>query len=357
MADRREELQRRHAQAQQRLTGGESQCGGKPVGRCDSPLPPAKIASSNGATPPPRPATPAVAGAGRQPTVRQWLLIGAAAIVVVTILAGVGFWVLGRIGGSPDQQLAAAAKRLEQGVGLVVVIIPDSKGEGRPVPVGSAWAVQPKLLVTNAHISEPVRMALAKKADVFVYINRRPDVKLRVIAAWSHPNCFDKARNATGAAPVAFNHDVGILRLEEAVPVVLPVADQDELAKLASGYRVAYLGFPMENMEGRNVDVASPVATMQSGIVTSISDFWMGDGGFAKNLLVRHNMGAAGGASGSPIFNAKGEVVAVLNAGNVMPLVVPNSQGKIEIQRIPSAAMVNFAQRADLVNDALAAEP
>ena len=52
-----------------------------------------------------------------------------------------------------------------------------------------------------------------------------------------------------------------------------------------------------------------------------------------------------------------GEVVAVLNAGNVMPLVVPNSQGKIEIQRIPSAAMVNFAQRADLVNDALAAEP
>src|SRR5690606_28555022 len=62
------------------------------------------------------------------------------------------------------------------------------------------------------------------------------------------------------------------------------------------------------------------------------------------NQLVQHDVGATGGASGSPMINAEGEVVAVLSAVNFIFL----NNGEI---RIPSGASINFAQRADLVEE------
>ena len=129
-------------------------------------------------------------------------------------------------------------------------------------------------------------------------------------------------------------------------------AKPSELQKLASGYRIAYLGFPTEGLINGNVGVRNPVATMQSGIITAVSDYWQGDGGFKNNLLIRHNLGATGGASGSPLFNVKGEVVALLNAGNIAIQVSGLTQdGRVVgVKRIPHAAMVNFGQRVDLIN-------
>ena len=53
-------------------------------------------------------------------------------------------------------------------------------------------------------------------------------------------------------------------------------------------------------------------------------------------------------ASGSPIFNANGEVVGILSAGNII--------GQINLEtgkpaRAPSAVLVNFAQRIDVLRD------
>ena len=59
---------------------------------------------------------------------------------------------------------------------------------------------------------------------------------------------------------------------------------------------------------------------------------------------MHHDLPATGGQSGSPVVGASGRVVAVLNSGNVV---------MTERGRIPSAALVNFAQRADLVRDML----
>jgi hypothetical protein len=60
--------------------------------------------------------------------------------------------------------------------------------------------------------------------------------------------------------------------------------------------------------------------------------------------LIQHDLPATGGASGSPIVGASGRVVALLNAGNVF---------MVNGDRVPNAALVNFAQRADLVRDLL----
>ena len=80
------------------------------------------------------------------------------------------------------------------------------------------------------------------------------------------------------------------------------------------------------------------------GIVTSVTDMFHLPSSVELRQLVHHDLPATGGQSGSPVVGASGRVVAVLNAGNI----IMTDRG-----RIPSAALVNFAQRADLVRDML----
>ena len=69
---------------------------------------------------------------------------------------------------------------------------------------------------------------------------------------------------------------------------------------------------------------------------------------------MRHNLPATGGASGSAIFLPTGEVVAALNAGNVLWELVRGDDGQVKaVYRQPNAALVNYAQRVDILYDLL----
>jgi S1-C subfamily serine protease len=171
---------------------------------------------------------------------------------------------------------------------------------------------------------------------------------LRIVGTRLHPRYNKEGVNFEGREAAVPGYDVGLLLTEADAPTVLPIAGARELARVDSGYRIAYLGFPMEGMAGGGVDVRNPVATMQSGIVTSATDFWLGQAEYDNRLLIQHNLGATGGASGSPVFNADGEVVAVLSAGNVSGVL---RTGSGDIARVPSGVLVNFAQRVDILKD------
>src|SRR6185312_2926833 len=81
--------------------------------------------------------------------------------------------------------------------------------------------------------------------------------------------------------------------------------------------------------------------TSQVGIITSVRNFFLTEeGGPAQ--LIEHSLPSAGGASGSPIFDAHGQVIALLSGGNN----IASKDG-----RIPNAALVNFAQRVDLLRE------
>jgi len=256
----------------------------------------------------------------------------------------------------PDTALAMMAKKYKHAVAAVVVIT--NKG---PMPFGTAWAVSQSLFATNSHITNPVNEFLNNGLDVFVALNEKPDRRFRVVKAISHPRYRETKRNFDGKKSFTTSFDVGLLKIEGVAPVVFPLADKSELKKLAPGYRVAYLGFPTEDLIGGNYDVRRPLATMKSGIITTVSDYWLGDGGIGKNFLLRHNMGSAGGASGSPLFNTSGEVVGIHNAGNYEGVFVRDEKGNLRLDkegspifdRAPNAAMINFAQRVDLLNDIL----
>lgn len=302
----------------------------------------------------PIPAAGAGSGQGRGPVVSQPAgqgkrrkLVLAAIPVLVSVVFGVLHLRQGAKSNN-DERLKQAAAANAGAVGVVMAVT----AEG-PQPFATAWAVRENTFATNAHVIAGVAKAVQAGAEIYIVINRQPQLRFRVVNAAVHPRAGSGQLNVQGKKPAVTPWDIGLLMVEGKVPSVMKIAAPDKLKALGSGTRVAYLGFPMEGMVSGGVNAAESVANMQSGIVTSVSDFWLGAAAADDCLLVSHNLGAAGGASGSPVFDADGEVIAVLSAGNVTRSVEMDGN-KARITRTPSAVMINFAQRADILTELLA---
>jgi V8-like Glu-specific endopeptidase len=246
--------------------------------------------------------------------------------------------------GTADEMLAGVADTYKHAVGVVVVVVP---GRGA-IPIGTAWAYQPNLFATNAHVIAAMADAAKQVPDApfYIAINGRPDKRLKIVARRAHPE-YGKTETRFDGRTAISGYDIGILRTAETAPAHFKLATKAQFEALRAGARVAYLGFPMESLVGNNVDVQMPIATMQSGIVTSISDNFLGDSGPENNRLIRHNLPSAGGASGSPVFTPDGVVVAIHWGGNINVRLAMSSDGKVAAERSSNAALVNFAERID----------
>ncbi len=223
-----------------------------------------------------------------------------------------------------DTRILTAAKGYEKAIGLVV-LAKEGSGDG----CGTAWAVADDMFATNAHVAMPIIRTMKAGGSAFVVINKNPELRYRVRAAIPHPRYFESAINMDGKSPVASPYDLAVLIVEGKCPVSMRLAGRPKLETLDSGHRVAFLGFPMENLMNGGVDMHLPVATMQSGIVTANTDFWLAKAPFENRTLVQHNLPATGGASGSPIFDADGDVVAILSAGNITFSVSTSTWGQM----------------------------
>jgi S1-C subfamily serine protease len=202
-------------------------------------------------------------------------------------------------------------------------------------------------------VAEPISQALEKGGSAFIILNRHPDTRYRVTKGSAHPKYNTRIVNFEGREPAVPGYDVGLLEIEGTTETFFKLASRATLEKIDSGDRIGYLGFPMEGMAGGGVDFRNPVANMQSGIVTSVTDYWLSKAEFPNRLLIQHNLGAAGGSSGSPVFNPKGEVIGILSAGNFVGQVNLETGEKT---RAPSAVMINFAQRIDILREILPAD-
>lgn len=295
-----------------------------------------------------------VPAAGPKPSSNSGLVIALAVVFFVGSLGALGWYFrdsLPFFSKADDKALAEVAKEYAQAVGVVTIVHPGING-GKPDPFGTAWAVAPRVFATNSHVTEDIPKMLKEGVAVYIVVNRTTDKRLRVTRAVVHPKYGKDEINFEGKphALRGIGYDVGLLFVDEDAPKVLKIAPRAELEKLDAGYRVGYMGFPMEGIAGGGVEVRSPVATMQSGIITANTDYWLAQAPFERRFLVHHNMGSTGGASGSPLFNAKGQVVAILNAGNIIGQ-AKLIQGEIKIVRAPSGALINYAQRVDLLRD------
>jgi len=325
-------------------------------------------------------------------------------VLALALIAGLGFaaWkFVGGSKGSADDRLQQVARSYEAGVGLVL------SRSGGMEHRGTAWAVAPHLFATNAHVAINVVQSLKERSTPYVAINKRPDQRFRVKEVYLHPAYLRGDVGIKGQDPATDPYDVAILVIEGTAEVTLKMASKEKLDTLDSGHRVAFVGFPMEGLSAGGYDPQNPVAIMQSGIITAVTDFWLAKSSYENRRLVQHNLPTVGGSSGSPIFDADGEVIAVLSSGNMIAAMdfnkwaayqqqlkqaraaamdkvvkeVQSAKGnlsteeenrvnaefeatmqavqnvplpKVDMTRAPSAAMINFGQRVDMLQDLIA---
>ena len=292
-------------------------------------------------------------------------------------------------GKESSAQFTEIVEKHKTAVGLVALTVELENGKKVTIPIGTAWALSPNRFATNGHVAvglkgtlqefikNNVTALLAAEAEkngskslkefldklgnqqdtviestakkVFASIkNVRGDIIINGTRNKSYPITFVQIHKNYGAVNTQFNPDVAVLTIDGKHDNFFKLADKSTLYSLKSGVPVAFLGFPMENLDKSNVNVDNPIASMQSGIVVAVSDFEMKDAGRDGNFLLRHNLPATGGASGSPIFNRNGEVVALLYAINIVGQVQSNGSNTV-ITRAPSGVQINFGVRADLL--------
>jgi hypothetical protein len=251
-----------------------------------------------------------------------------------------------------EKKVAAAAQRQIPDPGPVLaatfaVILKD--GGLEPVR-GTAWALKPGMLVTNAHVAalfKPGSLVVRKPAG-------GPEIAVKDVIIHPGYAAFNdyadettskgyKAMTGDRAMPSAY--DVAILEVDPATDIspTLQIAD-DPATALKPGTALAAAGFPIEGTAAQKLAQLGADATVQFGFVTSLSDYFLLHTDPAHAYLVQHSVPASGGASGSPIVDASGKVVAILSGGNI----AITNEG-----RTANAVMINYAQRADLVQGLL----
>ena len=188
--------------------------------------------------------------------------------------------------------------------------------------VGTGFAVGADAICTNVHVVNGLRDAvqtvrsdltpivIAVPADGTGQSAYRLDVNESnsVISFW-HPNY-------TGSA---FSADVAIVFTIERMPSFSRLVSSLDAMEIEVGQEIATLGYPGE-IDSDYDPARRLIPTSKIGRVNALrpydettlsATFW----GRIANKMIQHDFDTTGGTSGSPIFNKRGEVVAINNSG------------------------------------------
>ncbi len=243
---------------------------------------------------------------------------------------------------------------------------------GEVMSTGTAWTVEVpgkgKALATNAHVAEIFdELKEQGGGDTLIAIQPNPAAgfpQVKIESVELHPGyaAFSKVVEEIAAKANAgvgrwvnlgAGYDAALMFVDRPDLLGPPMkfASQEKLEGLKSGEPVVSIGFPSEQVTG-TFDL-KPATTDHSGMVTASTTFFLTPSADAsENQLIQMSVPVTGGASGSPLFDADGEVVGIVNAANFLFLDT-NGDGQVDQNdvRIPSAIQVNFAQRADIVRE------
>jgi hypothetical protein len=258
-----------------------------------------------------------------------------------------------------DGLSAKQLDELKQASWLVVLV-----SDGQPQPLATAFPRSETLMVTNAHVATQIASRLSA-GEVFVYSPGVNPKRHRVVGARIHPAYQEfeadlkKAKTGVETANGDFReldlpgaYDVALLELEPGATAgpVLPIA-HDAPGQTGVGEQIAFAGYLLRNISGAEAANVAPVPHVHFGTVSALTNFFTfaSDGDWDHAQLVHNTIPITGGASGSPIVNMDGEVIAIVSSGEVLPNLSTDADAAAPAQ--PSAVLVNYAQRIDLIGD------
>lgn len=223
--------------------------------------------------------------------------------------------------------------------------------------VGTSFAVESGTLVTNGHIIDGLieldsqvagfnnRYGTDLQSSWIVVQNLTTGLSFQenyffISTYWTHSE-WDPDNLGSP--------DVGTLHIYQGfIGRRVSLATSREARRLRVGAPIATLGFPGE-LQGGELSDLFPIATFKNGTVSALRPPFQGKSyTTADTYVVQHNLDLSGGTSGSPIFDASGQVVAINNAG--IENVVLNIGGGPT--RITQAAL-GFGIRADKIHELL----
>jgi hypothetical protein len=230
--------------------------------------------------------------------------------------------------------------------------------------VGTGWTVGERLIATNAHVAIALREGAGEHGKP---IARRAtadgirDIGIESIdahpgyATWSKILTDPTMRmrsgaSAGGAASVSSEtlitpYDVAVLRADADCGKPLPLASVEEIRALRAGEEMGYVGYPAENV----FDPRTSPPALLTGRVIRLTDFFYNPVAGETAVLVHHNLPTVGGASGSPILNRAGRVVAINSAGSFVGAVA--SVQATRLARIPVG--FNYGQSVEFLRECL----
>jgi len=235
------------------------------------------------------------------------------------------------------EEWAAEANKLKEGLVPVVervspsVLVAGIKAaDGTLGRLGTAWVVAEGVLATNAHVAG--FFDALKPGETFcVRSSTNPPRDFRIVKVALHPLRRASKQAWVRHAPID-PETLGLLYFKEmgdvalmyvqgedagAVGTPLPLADEDRLRRLKPGTQLLSVGFPMQGLLGAGSEVDRPTPMVHTGVVTGIQDaFLSAQAQFEDRLVVSHSLPWLGGASGSPLLDTDGTVVAVHSSGH-----------------------------------------
>ncbi len=242
--------------------------------------------------------------------------------------------------------------RVSRSVYLVLVV----NDQGGEKPQGTAWVTENEQMATNAHVAAAFN-ELKRGEHLVVRASYPPYTTHKVTSVLLHPGFDEYLRLWSNYIPTQKSEeglevmstttpaDVALMMVEngDQLSPSIPLATPEELRNLQAGMRVGYVGFPMERLLPGSFK--SPAPGAQQDEIIRVTDFFMVKREDNRNRLIQHGLPLTGGASGSPIINAQGKVIALVSAMNAEF----NERGV----RFANPADVNFGQRVDFLYDLL----
>lgn len=209
--------------------------------------------------------------------------------------------------------------------------------------LGTAFAIDDRLLATNAHVTEFFNGLTGLQVEEVVAVQSGTGTVVTLLRALTHPDY-------TGD-PVA-SPDIGLFTTQETLSNKLSIATDAEVADLDLGDELLLSGFPgdVQDLFEITPGVTVPQATSLTGNISALRSHDTTQVVTAENVdVIQHQIPTTPGTSGSALVRC-GKVAAVHNAGTVTIIVTVNAQGDL-VQDRTAAANNNFGVHAKYLRE------